>query len=69
MSAPLLSMAASDAAARAQVLRRLELAIAHRLDGRDSGDHASYTYGPGKRAGRAPDRTHPATTRGSWTGT
>ena len=33
MSAPLLSMAASDAAARAQVLRRLELAIAHRLDG------------------------------------
>ena len=55
MSAPLLSMPASDAAARAQVLRRLELAIAHRLEGRDSGDHASYAYGPGsERAGARP---------------
>lgn len=55
MSAPLLSLAASDAAARSQVLRRLELAVAHRLDGRDSGDHASYAYGPGsERAGARP---------------
>jgi uncharacterized protein (DUF58 family) len=55
MSAPLLSMAASDAAARAQVLRRLELAIAHRLEGRESGDHASYAYGPGsERSGARP---------------
>jgi uncharacterized protein (DUF58 family) len=55
MSAPLLSMAASDAAARAQVLRRLELAILHRLDGRDTGDHSSYAYGPGsERAGARP---------------
>lgn len=55
MSAPLLSMAASDAAARAQVLRRLEFAIARRLDGRDTGDHASFTYGPGsERAGARP---------------
>jgi len=55
MSAPLLSMAASDAAARAQVLRRLELAIARRIDGRDSGDHTSFAYGPGsERAGARP---------------
>ena len=55
MSAPLLSMAASDAAARAQVLRRLELTITHRLEGRDSGDHASFAYGPGsERAGARP---------------
>ena len=55
MSAPLLSMAASDAAARAQVLRRLELAIARRLDGRDTGDHESFAYGPGsERAGARP---------------
>jgi len=55
MSAPLLSMAAPDAAARAQVLRRLELAITRRLDGRDTGDHASFAYGPGsERAGARP---------------
>ena len=56
MIAPLLSMpAARTAAARAQVLRRLELAVAHRLEGRDSGDHASYAYGPGsERAGARP---------------
>ena len=55
MSAPLLSMTASDSAARAQVLRRLELAIAHRIAGRDSGDHASFTYGPGgERSGARP---------------
>jgi uncharacterized protein (DUF58 family) len=55
MSAPLLSMAAPDAAARAQVLRRLELAVLRRLDGRDSGDHASFAYGPGsERAGARP---------------
>jgi uncharacterized protein (DUF58 family) len=48
-------MAAPDAAARAQVLRRLELAIVRRLDGRDSGDHTSYAYGPGsERAGARP---------------
>jgi uncharacterized protein (DUF58 family) len=48
-------MAASDAAARAQVLRRLELAILRRLDGRDTGDHTSYAYGPGsERAGARP---------------
>ncbi len=55
MSAPLLSMAAPDAAARAQVLRRLELAIVRRLDGRDTGDHTSFAYGPGsERAGARP---------------
>jgi uncharacterized protein (DUF58 family) len=55
MSASLLSMAASGAAARAQVLRRLELAVARRLDGRDTGDHVSFGYGPGsERAGARP---------------
>ena len=55
MSAPLLSIPAPDAAASAQVLRRLELAIVRRLDGRDSGDHTSYAYGPGsERAGARP---------------
>lgn len=55
MSTPLLSMAASDAAARAQVLRRLELAVLRRLEGRDTGDHTSYAYGPGsERAGARP---------------
>jgi len=47
MSRPLVSMPVGDAAARASVLRRLELAVLRRLDGRASGDHATRTLGPG----------------------
>jgi uncharacterized protein (DUF58 family) len=55
MSTRLLALPATDAAARAQVLRRLELAVARRLDGREAGEHATASYGPGsERAGARP---------------
>lgn len=42
-------------AARATVLRRLELEVARRLDGRLSGDQRTYAFGPGsERAGGRP---------------
>jgi uncharacterized protein (DUF58 family) len=55
MSGPLLALPPTDAAARALVLRRLELAVARRLDGRETGEHATSAYGPGsERAGARP---------------
>ena len=47
MSRPLVSMPVADAAARASVLRRLELAVLRRLEGRASGDHPTRALGPG----------------------
>ena len=48
----LLSMPAAEAAARALVLRRLELAVQGRLDGLTSGDYLTAALGPGsERAG------------------
>ena len=44
--------AAPEVASRADVLRRLDLAVTRRLDGRMSGDHATTHLGPGsERAG------------------
>jgi uncharacterized protein (DUF58 family) len=43
----------ADVAARAQVLRRLELAVQRRLDGRDTGDHTTRSLGPGSERGGA----------------
>jgi uncharacterized protein (DUF58 family) len=55
MSSDLHQLAPTDAAARAVVLRRLELAVARRLDGREAGEHATTAYGPGsERAGARP---------------
>jgi uncharacterized protein (DUF58 family) len=55
MSGPLLALPATDAAARAIVLRRLELEVSRRLDGREAGEHATTAYGPGsERAGARP---------------
>ena len=66
--------AAPEVASRADVLRRLELAVTRRLDGRVSGDHATTHLGPGsERAGatrlrarrrRAPHRLEPHGPRG-----
>jgi uncharacterized protein (DUF58 family) len=51
----LLSMPAAEAAARALVLRRLELAVLGRLGGMESGDYLTSAYGPGsERAGARP---------------
>jgi uncharacterized protein (DUF58 family) len=48
----LLSMPVAEAAARALVLRRLELAVQGRLDGLESGDYLTSALGPGsERAG------------------
>jgi uncharacterized protein (DUF58 family) len=41
------STTVAGAAARAQVLRRLELSVLRRLDGRDTGDLATRSLGPG----------------------
>jgi uncharacterized protein (DUF58 family) len=55
MSGGLLALPPTDAAARAQMLRRLELQVARRLDGREAGEHATGGYGPGsERAGARP---------------
>lgn len=46
------SASAGEVAARAAVLRRLELDVRHRLDGILAGDHTTRAYGPGsERAG------------------
>lgn len=46
------SAGAGELAAKAEVLRRLELAVRHRLDGMLSGDHRTTAIGPGsERAG------------------
>jgi uncharacterized protein (DUF58 family) len=47
------STTVADVAARAQVLRRLELAVLRRLDGRDTGDHTTRSLGPGSERGGA----------------
>ena len=45
----------ADVASRATVLRRLELEVLRRLDGRASGDHQTVSLGPGtERAGARP---------------
>ncbi len=49
---PYRSVPATDVAARSDVLRRLELELLRRLDGRASGDHLTSSLGPGsERAG------------------
>lgn len=49
---PLLSAPPATVAARAEVLKRLELQVTRRLDGMLSGDHLALTSGPGsERAG------------------
>ena len=46
------SVSAADVATRSDVLRRLELEVRRRIDGRMSGDHATLSLGPGsERAG------------------
>jgi uncharacterized protein (DUF58 family) len=50
--APVVSVPVTHLASRSDVLRRLELEVRRRTDGRASGDHATYAFGPGsERAG------------------
>ena len=57
----------ADQVARAAVLRRLELEVVRRLDGRVSGEHHTTAIGPAV-SGPAPASTPPATTRVASTG-
>ncbi len=53
MAASFTSTPATELARRADVLRRLELEVRRRLDGRASGDHATAVVGPGSERGGA----------------